>query len=412
MKICNSCMQMTGDTSERCPVCKMSDFTALDSSDAVRERQVKKLKQSKGVFKAPQRNIRRVRYSNSLRGRGSLARSIASFVFGSAVLSVILHSTVWSSPGNPLDVRNWPSLFDESVEQIGFGFVDKGLPIVGWGENTSSVYDLALSNAHYSVNQEMDFTEANKTKEVATLILRFNVKNVSNALAYPTISRGELFDSEDWGYESRDSYQVDGDFVKCPEEEEVDIGVGWSFWVTPGETYHFTQCFLVESLSDFTFISSGREVAIPKELIQIEKPKLQVVNEPNQSLPRAGEKQTLGNLTVKLNEISRGREPFDYVQFDVTVTNNGTAPLSLPILNGVSSSGKRFNISSGEDLPGDKGAPSLFFGQLEPGMSHRYKSSIELPINQDLELRFLTLWYEQQPSQPTSWIGFFIPAAD
>jgi len=107
MKICNSCMQMTGDASQTCPVCKMAEFTSLDSSVDIRERQVKKLKKSQGIYKKPHRNIRRVRYGNSSRGGGSLVRSLGIFLAGSAILSVALNSTVWSSPGNPLDLGNY-----------------------------------------------------------------------------------------------------------------------------------------------------------------------------------------------------------------------------------------------------------------------------------------------------------------
>jgi len=409
MKICNSCMQMTGVTSEKCPVCKMSDFTSLDSSTAVRERQVKKLKKAQGIYKRPRRNIRRVRYRNSYRSSTGLFRSILSFVIGSAILSIALNSTVWSHPDNPLDVRTWPSYFDDLTSELNLNLGNRGLPLSGWGETSVDDFELSLESAHFTVNKGIDYFESSEVQDLATLVLRFNVKNNSNGLVYPSIHSGALFDFEAWEYGAIDGYQIGDDYMPCPQE--IDISIGWSYWVTPGETYQFTKCYRVKELSSFRFISNGHEVNIPQEEISLEKPPSAVVDSPSAELPKAGATQRLGNLEVKLNSASRGREPFEYVQFDVTITNAGNSPLSLPILNGLTSDGRRFDISRGAEAPGDRGEMTQYFSQLAPGMSHRYISSIKLSSDQALELRFLTLWYESEPSQPTAWIGFYMPAA-
>lgn len=112
MKICNSCMQMTGDTSEKCPLCKMSDFTSLSTDGAKREKEIHKLKESKGLVNKPHRNIRKVRYRLAS-GQRSWLRNLIAFLVGSLVLSVVTNSTIWSSPGNPLDVRTWVENFGE-----------------------------------------------------------------------------------------------------------------------------------------------------------------------------------------------------------------------------------------------------------------------------------------------------------
>ena len=49
-------------------------------------------------------------------GRNNVLRSIGTFVLGSLVLSVILNSTIWGGPGNPLDARN---LLDLRWDRLG-----------------------------------------------------------------------------------------------------------------------------------------------------------------------------------------------------------------------------------------------------------------------------------------------------
>jgi len=106
MKICNSCMQMTGVASEKCPVCKMSEFTPLSADGTKRGKEIHSLKKSKGLAEKPHRHIRRVRY-NLPSGRRSWFSNLLVFVVGSFLLSVVLNSTVWSSPGNPLDLGEY-----------------------------------------------------------------------------------------------------------------------------------------------------------------------------------------------------------------------------------------------------------------------------------------------------------------
>lgn len=136
MKICNSCMQMTGDTSEKCPLCKMSDFTSLSADDAKREKEIHKLKESQGLAPRPHKNIRRVRYGLGSRGNTAIKRLFV-FAASSLVLSVALNSTIWSSPGNPLDIKTWLQGANpiwstaESVLDSGSDMLDSGSDLLG-----------------------------------------------------------------------------------------------------------------------------------------------------------------------------------------------------------------------------------------------------------------------------------------
>jgi hypothetical protein len=136
---------MTGDTSEKCPVCKMSDFTSLSADGARREREIHQLKKSQGLATKPHTNIRRTRYGLVSRGNTAL-RSLFLFAASTLVLSVVLNSTIWSSPGNPLDIRTWLqgdnpiSSSAEGILDAGADFLDSPgpkrlLPTVGYNGN-------------------------------------------------------------------------------------------------------------------------------------------------------------------------------------------------------------------------------------------------------------------------------------
>jgi hypothetical protein len=145
MKICNSCMQITGAASEKCPVCKMNDFTSLSADGARREKEIRQLKKSQGLPTKPSKNIRRIRYRLGSGGNGAL-RSLFVFVASSLVLSVVLNSTIWSSPGNRLDIRTWfqgANAISSTAEEILDGGADffgsagpkRLLPTVGYNGN-------------------------------------------------------------------------------------------------------------------------------------------------------------------------------------------------------------------------------------------------------------------------------------
>lgn len=145
MKICNSCMQMTVATSEKCPVCEMSDFTSLSADGARREKEFHQLKKSQSLATKPHKNIRRLRYGLGSRGNSAL-KSLFVFAASSLVLSVVLNSTIWSSPGNPFDIKTWLQGASPISSSAG-GLLDAGadfldstgpkrlLPTVGYNGN-------------------------------------------------------------------------------------------------------------------------------------------------------------------------------------------------------------------------------------------------------------------------------------
>ncbi len=103
-------MQMTGDDSQTCPVCKMSNLTPLDSKGAATEAQLKKQKKAKRASGKPARNSRRANYRFASRAKTPRLRSVVGLIAGSAILSIVLSSTILGGPQNPLDARNFLKL--------------------------------------------------------------------------------------------------------------------------------------------------------------------------------------------------------------------------------------------------------------------------------------------------------------
>lgn len=126
-------------------MCKMSDFTSLSAEGAKREKEIHQLKKSQGLATKPHKNIRRIRYGLGWR-RNSALKRLFVFATSSLVLSVALNSTIWSSPGNPLDIKTWlqgdnpissaaEDILDAGSDFLGAQGPKRLLPTVGYNGN-------------------------------------------------------------------------------------------------------------------------------------------------------------------------------------------------------------------------------------------------------------------------------------
>lgn len=108
MKICNLCMHVNHMTVTRCASCRQQDFTPLSESE-IRER-VPKQQRMKVARRASrnQRSWRRRSFiNNKRRDKSFWLKTIATVTAGSMVVTIALNSTIWASPDNPLDIRNF-----------------------------------------------------------------------------------------------------------------------------------------------------------------------------------------------------------------------------------------------------------------------------------------------------------------
>lgn len=108
MKICNLCMHVNHMTVTRCSNCRQQDFTPLSESE-IKER-IPKQQRSKVARQANRnrRNWQRRSFVNSKRRDKSFwFKATSSIAVSAFVLTIGLNSTLWSSPENPWDIRNF-----------------------------------------------------------------------------------------------------------------------------------------------------------------------------------------------------------------------------------------------------------------------------------------------------------------
>lgn len=356
MKICNSCMQMTGDTTDVCPVCKMHDFTPLDSKQASRERQVKKLKKSKGVYRKPRRNIRRVRYSLGSMKRNSAIRSLGTFVVGSLILSVILNSTVWAGPGNPLDVRNFREWFN--LGESGASLNVDEFPV-----------DITDVNSGYEVQLDSVFLHAPYVDYRLQLVINLEAKNTSGT--YKTELRKpfdvRLFDDENW-----------------EQQECVGLTRNGGGTLLPGETQQITECFQVEGIDNFRLLYGSMTFQIAAEDIQQNEPQFSPNDKPDPSLPGTLTEVLSYPYAITINEASRDG---NFGSMSISFKNLSDEAVPFPSEEALFSDGSRassFGIRS--RVPGGS-------YDIPAGETIQIDASFGPPEDLPFELRFFIFTY-------------------
>lgn len=356
MKICNSCMQMTGDTTDVCPVCKMHDFTPLDSKQASRERQVKKLKKSRGVYRKPRRTTRRASYRLGSMKPNNLLRSVGTFVVGSLVLSVILNSTVWAGPGNPLDLRNFQAWFNFGQYETTFNADE--FPV-----------DITDVNSGFEVALDSVFLHAPYLDYEFELVINLEAKNISGTYQQGSLTPLDvrLFDDDNW------------ELQRCVVTPRNGRGT-----LFPGETQQITECFQVEGIADFRLLYGSMTFQIAAEDIQQGEPRFSPSDKPDKSLPGTRIEVVSHPYAITINESARdGR----FGSMSISFKNLSDEAVPFPSGEALFSDGSR---TSGLDLRSKVPGGSY---DIPAGETIQISASIRPPDDLPFELRLFTFTY-------------------
>lgn len=370
----------------------MPALTDLSDNSAVRESQVGKLRQKKGLpnpDKLPAGNPRNWRRKRSSKAAHAFTK-LSSFLLGSLVLSLLLNSTIWSGPGNALDLKTWTS---------GSGWLNSLWVDLG------AKWDAATRDREFSSNPSRSESTANlDTADNTTsglLLISINGAFASEYLDGPAVvvylnakndsdtwqtfnPFMELHDADGWAQES----------VNWVSDTET-CRQGPFQLIRPGETHTFTFCWKVTAVQDFSLNiaqpidetlylgDSYPPILIPLPASSIEKTPVKPtpIDLPDSRLGSLGSSIVVDEIKVTLNE---ARQEGDFHILDLTfenLTDENVTPLAYECLDSTGSHICGTESTSNLDLKGDP-----------PFISMRPRARVRFEIALDavgpLEVRF------------------------
>jgi hypothetical protein len=360
-------------------------------------------KAAKGARKSRRAADGRTMRRRAFRNTFNLKRLIV-FVVSSAILTIILNSTIWAYEGNPLGVQ--------AIEKklLGSKVASLELPVNAGGPSKAmpakpeakSGFSVALEKAFLTKKYNI-FAASDAT--TSTLCLNVVITNVSNRLLpVPNL---------DYQLQGADLhvYPWDMDTYGDAGRPTVRFEKSQPWVYRPGEKYLVRLGYTVPDLASYTLKISDSKGTVLKKVL----PRSDIATgwfdfKPvsiDKYFPGVGSQQKTGQMVMKLNSVKKGRlsdsnwdrfSPQGWALFDVTITNTQDLPVHIDPLD--------FDFSQSDGTWPE----SIFYsdltnqlvGEIAKGESRRTIFAIPYIPNRDVVFNYeqVAKQYREYPNDP------------